>query len=158
MAVPYLLCLFRQAHQKLASRFFEPYQIVARIDAVAYKLALPDMAWIHPMFHESLLKKKIVDTSRINPDLPPFSEDNTPIFHLLCIRDYRWIKKWGKYVTEALVQWKSLPIEDATWEDVDHLGLQFPDIDLEDKDHVQRRADDRNHQHRIRKPNPKYRG
>ena len=150
--------LFRRAHQKLASRFFGPYQIVVRIGTVAYKLALPDTARIHPVFHVSLLKKKIGDTSRINPDLPPFSEDNTPVLQPLFIRDYRWIKQGGKYVMEALVQWASLPIEDATWEAVDHLRLQFPNIDLEDKDRVQGRADDRNHPRRSRNTNPNYRG
>jgi hypothetical protein len=150
--------VFRRAHQKLASRFFGPYQILERVGAVAYKLALPDSARIHPVFHVSLLKKKIGDVSRISSDLPPFSDDSIPALTPMGIRDFRWVKHGAKYVTEALVHWKNLPPEDATWEEVECLRQQFPDFDLEDKDRVHEAAIDRNsiRKTRDRKPNPKY--
>jgi hypothetical protein len=108
--------LFRQAHQKLASQFFGPYQILERVGAVAYKLALPDTARVHPVFHVSLLKKQLGDRSRITTHLPPFSTDNTPVLQPLLVKNYRWVKHGDKYIAEALVQWSGLPPEDATWE------------------------------------------
>ncbi|GFY90926.1 hypothetical protein Acr_07g0011220 [Actinidia rufa] len=87
---------------------------------------------------------------------PPFSEDNTPVLQPLFIRDYRWIKQGG-YIMEALVQWASLPIEDATWEAVDISAFSFLTSTLRTRI-VYRGADDRNHPRRNRNTNPNYRG
>lgn len=48
--------LFRHSHPKLAPRFIDPYQIVARVGAVAYCVALPPSSNIHPVFHVSVLR------------------------------------------------------------------------------------------------------
>lgn len=43
---------FRTNH-KLSFRFFEPFKILARVGAVAYKLDLPQSTLIHPVVHVS---------------------------------------------------------------------------------------------------------
>ena len=52
--------------RKLTPRFVGPYQILRRIGAVAYEIALPPhLANLHNVFHVSQLRKYIVNPSHI---------------------------------------------------------------------------------------------
>lgn len=44
-------------HHKLGRKFFGPFQVLKKVETVAYKLELPDAARIHPVFHVSMLKR-----------------------------------------------------------------------------------------------------
>ncbi|KAH7567876.1 hypothetical protein JRO89_XS07G0172700 [Xanthoceras sorbifolium] len=81
--------VFKKAYQKLASRFYGPYQIEERIGNVAYKLKLPQSSCIHPVFHVSLLKKKVGDSITTSTDLPPVAEDGQLILEPEAILDSR---------------------------------------------------------------------
>ncbi|WMV19536.1 hypothetical protein MTR67_012921 [Solanum verrucosum] len=53
---------------KLSPRYIGPYRISKRIDNVAYELELPqDLEMVHPVFHISMLKKCMGDSSLIIP-------------------------------------------------------------------------------------------
>lgn len=106
--------VFRRAFQKLASRFYGPYQIEQRIGKVAYKLKLPEGSQIHPVFHVSLLKRKLGDSNSTAVELPPMANDGEILLQPKAILDTRWIKKGSKFTEESLVKWKQLPNKDAT--------------------------------------------
>lgn len=149
--------VFKRASQKLAHRFYGPFAIEKRIGKVAYQLQLPAGSRIHPVFHVSLLKKKIGDSSASCPTLPPLNDDGAIIIEPEEIIDTRWIKKGGKFFEESLVKWKSLPIEDATWENAAELHDKFPDLNLEDKVPVQVGGIDKpRRSQRVSRPNQKY--
>ncbi|KAH9780314.1 hypothetical protein KPL71_008031 [Citrus sinensis] len=80
--------MFKRAHHKLASRFYGPFPVEQQLGKVAYRLSLPPAAQIHPI---QVVPEKVIDT--------------------------RWVRHGTKFIEESLVQWKTLPAEDATWEE-----------------------------------------
>ena len=51
---------------KLAPRYIGPFEILERIDMVAYRLDLPpNMSQVHPVFHISMLRKYISYPSHV---------------------------------------------------------------------------------------------
>ena len=54
--------------RKLSPRFIGPYEVLERIEPVAYRLALPpELANLHDVFHVSKLRKYRYDGSHILP-------------------------------------------------------------------------------------------
>ncbi|KAL4562009.1 hypothetical protein LXL04_034197 [Taraxacum kok-saghyz] len=121
-----------RVHQKLAARFFGPFQIVSKIGPVAYKLDLPPTSRIHPVFHVSLLKKAI--QAVVEQGLPPKLEtDATDLVFPMAILNRRTVRNQDTEVEQWLVQWSGGTTKEATWEDRTTMENQFPDASLDDK-------------------------
>ena len=112
---------------KLSAKFFGPYQILDKVGEVAYKLALPIGARVHPVFHVSQLKKYIGE-ARTQSDLPLLDETRSLIKEPVAILDRRLVKKHGKAISEVLIQWRNTFPEDSTWESFALLQQQYPDF------------------------------
>ena len=62
---------------KLRPRYIGPYEIIARVGPVAYRLDLPpELSKVHNVFHVSMLRKYIPDPSHVLRDQPVELKDN----------------------------------------------------------------------------------
>lgn len=96
--------LARRGNEKLAPKFFMPYEITHRIGEVVYHVKLPKGSQIHPMFHVSQFHKALRHSHQSQPILLHLTEDlewvAKPLDILLVIRQTN--------KTEVLVKWKNL--------------------------------------------------
>jgi hypothetical protein len=125
--------VMKRIHQKLAARFYGPFQVLEKVGAVAYKLKLPPTSKIHPVFHVSLLKKA-VGNYQVQGELPKDLELNeeNDVYPVKVVGS-RSIMRGDAEVHQSLIQWNNRAIEDVTWEDNEMLLGQFPEFCLEDK-------------------------
>lgn len=119
-------------YQKLVLVYFGPFQVAAKIGSVAYRLALPSHARIHPVFHVSLLKK-FHGTEPANSYLPlPLSSlPEGPLSQPTAALKRRVVHQGNTSRTQVLVQWDGGLT--PTWEDNEVLHDQYPGLALEDK-------------------------
>ncbi|KAJ1256973.1 hypothetical protein BS78_K256300 [Paspalum vaginatum] len=96
-----------RANQKLAFKFFGPFQILQKHGSVAYKLKLPDSCSIHPIFHVSQLKAAVGQHQVLCPELPSeFSELQIPQKVLQT--------RWSSTGYQVLIKWSLISEELAT--------------------------------------------
>ena len=114
--------------RKLSPRFIGPFEILERIGAVAYRLALPpSMSGVHEVFHVSMLRKytpdpaHVVDWGQIEVDTDGTFEEGP-----VCIVDSRDQVLWRKTVRLVLVLWRHYGVEEYTWEREDTMRATYP--------------------------------
>ena len=62
---------------KLRPRYIWPYEIIAKVGPVAYRLDLPpELSKVHNVFHVSMLRKYITNPSHVLRDHPVELKDN----------------------------------------------------------------------------------
>ncbi|KAF7153068.1 hypothetical protein RHSIM_Rhsim01G0082100 [Rhododendron simsii] len=112
---------------KLAPKYFGPYQVVKKLRLVAYELELPPYSKIHPVFHVSLLKKKLGQYDVVQTELPLVREVGQMQLEPVAILDRRLVKQHNRPVTKVWIQWSNSIPEDATWESTWHdIQQRFP--------------------------------
>ncbi|KAK9692323.1 hypothetical protein RND81_09G256400 [Saponaria officinalis] len=114
---------------KLVPRYFGPFEIVAKIGEVAYKLNLPDHAKVHPVFHVSQLKKHYGPTPMV-ATLPALDGNLQLRAEPVAVLERKMSKKGRGYEVYLLVHWSNGTKEDATWELFDDFVKRFPDFKL----------------------------
>ena len=113
---------------KLSPRFIGPFEILERIDTVAYRLALsPSMTGVHEVLHVSMLRKytpdpaHVVDWGQIKVDTDGTFEEGP-----VCIVDSRDQVLRRKTVRLVRVLWRHYGVEESTWEREDTMRATYP--------------------------------
>jgi hypothetical protein len=115
---------------KLNPRYIGPFEILARIGPVAYKLRLPqELQGIHDTFHVSNLKKCLSDESlvipleeiQVNPNLN-FVEEPVEIMD----REVKRLKQ--SRIPIVKVRWNAKRGPEFTWEREDQMKLKYPQL------------------------------
>jgi len=111
-----------RSSQKLAYKFFGPYEILSRVGLVAYKLRLPASSRIHPVFHVSQLKQ-MVPSTEVTSSVP----DDLDILRVPeKVLGRRSVARGVSSVAQVLIQWSGMPSSLATWEDRESIQQSFP--------------------------------
>lgn len=113
---------------KLSHKYFGPYKITEKIGNVAYRLELPPGSAVHPVFHVSLLKKKVGAKYTVTTELPRLGTEGQFLVYPVKILDRKMVKKGNAATVQWLVQWSNSIPEDATWELATVIQEQYPDF------------------------------
>jgi hypothetical protein len=126
---PYRMAAFglRQSI-KLTSKFYGPFRITDRVGNLSYKLLLPDGVTINPVFHVSQLKKHVGKNAVPQQGLPLIGEDGKIRTEPLKVHQTRSLPRNNVLVTQWLIEWANLALEDTSWEDADFIKKIFPDF------------------------------
>ncbi|KAK6133882.1 hypothetical protein DH2020_032372 [Rehmannia glutinosa] len=114
---------------KLRPRYIGPFEILARVGDLAYRLALPpQFTSVHNVFHVSMLRKScdpshIINYSglEINRDL---SYEEVPI----AVLDRKTHKLKNKDINLLKVQWSRHGQKETTWEREDEMMAKYPEF------------------------------
>ncbi|XP_074377042.1 uncharacterized protein LOC141718559 [Apium graveolens] len=117
------------ANKKRTEATFEAGDwIVEKVGKVAYKLALPAGSQVHPVFHVSLLKKKIGSKYTVDTSLPRMGGDGQFLVYPTKLLQRRMVKRGNAAVIQWLIQWSHSIPEDARWEDALQIQEQYPNF------------------------------
>ena len=125
--------LANRRNEKLAPKYYGPYEVLQKIGAVAYKLKLPPYATTHPVFHVSQLRKAVGATHLPQPLPLQLAVDMELQDEPVNVLSIRPAQVRGSVEQEVLIKWKNLPEFEATWELYSAIEEQFPCFHLKDK-------------------------
>ncbi|XP_048489752.1 uncharacterized protein LOC125491702 [Beta vulgaris subsp. vulgaris] len=115
---------------KLSPRYIGPYEILDRVNEVAYRLALPtDLDKVHNVFHVSMLRKYIPDPSHVIRHEPlqlrkGLTYEEKPIEILDC----REKQLRSKVIPMVKILWANHTSSEATWEVEDQMRTKYPHL------------------------------
>ena len=106
----------RRSNHKLGFKFFGSYQVLDRVGAVSYRLALPPSSKIHPVVHVSLLKPADPPASGNTTDCLQYVVVVPQVSRLVQVLQSRLVRFGGGTWRQYKIAWSGLPVTMATWE------------------------------------------
>ena len=115
---------------KLRPRYIRPYEIIAIVGPVSYRLDLPpELSKVHNVFHVSMLRKYIPDPSHVLRNQPVELKDNlTYKEQSMQIVDLKEKIFRNKVIPLVKVLWGNHGIKKAKWESEAQMGSQYPQL------------------------------
>ena len=115
---------------KLSPRYIGPYEIVARIGPLAYRLALPqELSQLHDVFHVSMLQRYRSDPSHVvQAGEIEMSDNLSYVEEPVQILDRKQRQLRNREIPMVKVLWKSHSIEEATWETEEYMRQHYPHL------------------------------
>ncbi|CAA7041521.1 unnamed protein product [Microthlaspi erraticum] len=112
---------------KLKPRYMGPYKVLERIGAVAYKLELPPaLVAFHPVFHVSLLRRRVTNGDNVVSEPPPDLQENLTVEGRPVRIVGRRVKSVGrKRIKMVQVVWDCEGEEETTWEPESRMEEKF---------------------------------
>ena len=83
---------------------------------MAYSLDVPNKGKIHDEFHVPCLNKKLGSTTHIETEFPMLDDEGKIVLQPKCILEIKTTALHSRSLKEYLIKWKSLPNDEATWE------------------------------------------
>ncbi|KAA0031761.1 pol protein [Cucumis melo var. makuwa] len=115
---------------KLSPHFIESFEILERIDPIAYRLALSlTFSVVHDVFHVSMLRKYVVDSTHVVDFEPLHINENLSYEEQLVeilAREVKMLRNRGIALVKVL--WRNHGAEKATWERQDDMRAQYPEL------------------------------
>ena len=115
---------------KLSPRFIGPYEVIEKVGAVAYRLALPPkLEKIHNVFHVSMLRRYRSDPSHVvsseTIELRSYLTNEEEPVEILSqeVKEF-----WNKRIPLVKVLWRNHKTENATWESEEVMRHQYPQL------------------------------
>ncbi|XP_070045142.1 uncharacterized protein [Nicotiana tomentosiformis] len=112
---------------KLSPMYIGPYKIIKWVSQVVYKLeSPPEISLVHPVFHVSMLKKEVGDTSLII--LVEAIEVNEELTHEeipIAILGRQVRKLRNKEIAFVKVMWQNQQVKDDTWEAEEEMKRKY---------------------------------
>lgn len=116
--------------KKLNPKFIGPYQILQRVGAVAYRIALPpELSRLHDVFHVSQLRKYVHDLSHVIPRDEVQIRDNLTVETMpIRIEDRKMKRLRGKEIPLVRVAWGGAAGGSVTWELESKMQEMYPEL------------------------------